>query len=333
LRFYYTSPILLAALFYLGAALSLLPFSKNKFAQELKYIKKSPKDVKRIIGAVVFGGILGPICLLYGVKLTTASTASLLLNLETVATTFLAFIIFKEHVGKRVVLASILTILAGALLIINFDYNINIGGLLVALGCFFWGFDNNFTATVEGISPQTNTIIKGLVAGLFNLFLALALGHYQIDLWTFIFAILVGFVSYGFSISLYILSARQLGASRSQIIFASNPFIGSLLSFLIFWNLPGTKFLIALGIMILAVILLYYEKHAHMHCHPELEHEHEHTHDDDHHFHSHKGSTDRQKHTHKHIHKKQDHSHLHYPDLHHRHSHWGDAPRTRGDFQ
>jgi len=101
-----SNPVFLASLFYLGAAFFLLPFSRKEFKQELRHIKNDKKDVYRLIGAIFFGGVLGPVCLLFGIKMINATSASLLLNLETVATTFLAWIFFKEGLGKRVLICS-----------------------------------------------------------------------------------------------------------------------------------------------------------------------------------------------------------------------------------
>ena len=183
------------------------------------------------------------------------------------------------------------------------------------------GFDNNFTATVEGLTPATNTIIKGLAAGLFNFILAWLYYDLNIELINVIYALLVGGFSYGLSISLYISSARYLGATRAQIVFAINPFLGLLLSYFIFNDLLDLKFFFALSVMIIAVIILYIERHVHLHEHLELEHEHEHTHDDDHHSHSHPGLPAKTKHIHRHYHTALTHSHLHYPDIHHKHRH------------
>ncbi len=45
--------------------------------------------------------IIAPILLMFGVRLGTAANASLLGNFEIVATTIIAFMIFKEKVSKR----------------------------------------------------------------------------------------------------------------------------------------------------------------------------------------------------------------------------------------
>jgi drug/metabolite transporter (DMT)-like permease len=316
------NPVLLASLYYLGASLFLLPFSWGGFRREVAALRRNRKDVGRIVGAVVFGGIIGPVALLYGIRLMDATSASLLLNFETLATTFLAWLLFRDHVSRRILIASLLTLIAGILLVFETGLTLNMGGILIWVACFAWGFDNNFTATVEGVSPQTNTLIKGLVAGTTNLILAFSLFDIDVSLRDVGVSLTVGGLAYGFSISLYITAARAIGATRSQIIFASNPFLGALLSWLVFMNTLDLRFFTALGIMLLAVGLLFFERHRHEHEHGELEHEHEHSHDDGHHSHRHAGTTGAEsRHSHLHRHERQVHSHLHYPDIHHQHDH------------
>jgi len=315
------TPILLAALYYLGAALFLLPFSYKNLRYEYKYIKNNNRDLFRLLGAVIFGGVLGPVFLLYGIKNINAHSASLLLNFETVFTSILAWTFFKEHLGKRIILSSLLTLIAGSLLVIGVDFSINLGGILIFLACICWGLDNNFTATIEGISPTTNTVIKGFVAGTFNLIIAAIWFDIVFEPLTILYGLIIGFLSYGLSIVLYISSARKIGAVRSQIIFAINPFFGSLLSFVLIADILELKFIIAFIVMIVAVLLIFSENHEHVHVHEEVEHTHEHHHDDDHHNHSHNDLSNFGNHTHMHKHKSTRHCHLHYPDTHHRHNH------------
>ncbi|MBF0314236.1 MAG: DMT family transporter [Oligoflexia bacterium] len=324
------SPLFLAGFFYLSGALFLLPFSWRTLASELRYLKRNRQDRLRIIGGVVSGGIIGPIFLLYGIKLSDATSASLLLNMETVATAIWAHFLFNEHFSKRVLISSMLTVVAGILLVFDFNYNIHWGGVLVMLACFSWGLDNNFTATVQGVSPTTNTIIKGVCAGIFNITLAFC---FERDLqsaplffysWTLVGAMVIGALSYGASISLYITGARFLGATRSQILFTTHPFLGGLISYLIFKDSLTINFVLALCLMLLSLFILYYEHHRHTHLHPSEEHEHEHAHDDEHHSHHHQHQYQhdhQEKHTHKHAHSEVEHEHHHYPDLHHRHQH------------
>ena len=315
------SPLLLASLFYLGAAVFLLPFKIRNLKNEIGQLINNKSDLMRIVGAIIFGGITGPVALLYGIKYSSPESASLLLNMETVATSLFAWFIFKEHLSTKVILSSILTVIAGSLLVINFNLNINYGGILVILACIFWGIDNNLTANVTSISPTVNTILKGFFAGTFNFLLFLIFEHSSI-LWDdFFYALIIGAFCYGLSIILYISSARNIGASRSQIIFSINPFMGSLVSYIIFQTSLGMEFMIAFLLMIIAISLLMYERHHHEHTHHEIDHLHEHCHDDNHHNHHHTEFLPGQNHSHQHTHNEITHSHIHYPDIHHKHEH------------
>lgn len=313
-------PILLASLLYLGAAIFLLPISIKEFPREI-YIIRCGKDMRRLLGAAVFGGIIGPLCLLYGIKQINASSASLLLNFETVATTFVAWFLFKEHISKKIVFSSILMCVAGAFLVVNMDLSINWGGLLIVAACCSWALDNNFTAAVESISPSTNTIIKGVFAGLFNLLLFFAIEELNFLLKDVLFALLLGGFAYGLSIWLYIRSARHMGAARSQIIFAANPFLGVIVSYFVLTEKLGLGFCIGLALMLVSIVLVYFERHHHHHIHKEIEHEHEHSHHDGHHDHTHLNEDCKNMHTHKHQHGRCEHAHVHFPDVHHKHSH------------
>lgn len=314
-------PLFLAGLFYFGGGLFVLPASLREARREIDHLARDRRDMRRILGAVLFGGVLGPIALLYGVKLTSAGTSSLLMNLETVATSLLAWSLFGEHLGRRSVAAAALTVLAGALLVVTPEFTLDPGGLLIALACLCWGFDNNYTATVEGVSPATNTLIKGIVAGTFNVLLAAGLGKAVWDPAWILGALVVGGFAYGLSIQLYIASARRIGAARSQVVFSANPFLGFAASFLFLGEPVGIRVAAAGAVMVAAIALLARESHAHEHLHDEEEHEHEHAHDDDHHDHPHPELPPAARHTHRHGHARIVHLHPHYPDLHHRHEH------------
>ncbi|MDP1044917.1 EamA family transporter, partial [Klebsiella pneumoniae] len=54
-----------------------------------------------------FGGILGPVALMFGLTRTAGATASLMLNLESVLTALIAWLIFKENADRRIVLGMI----------------------------------------------------------------------------------------------------------------------------------------------------------------------------------------------------------------------------------
>jgi thiol:disulfide interchange protein len=133
-------------------------------------------------------------------------------------------------------------------------------------------------------------------------------------------ALLLGFVAYGLSIYFYIIALRELGAARTSAYYAVAPFIGVLLSIIIFGQKPTASFIMALVIMIFGAYLAAFERHKHIHIHEEITHEHRHSHDDNHHTHRHGGMVDSE-HSHVHTHDKTEHMHIHTPDIHHDHSH------------
>ncbi len=276
---------------------------------------------RRLAAAVFFGGVLGPVFLLLALHRESAASVSLLLNLEIVATAVLAVGFFHEYLGKSG-WAGIAAILAGGVLL-SFQGGAPgvVAGLLAAAACACWGLDNNLTALIDGLSPAETTFWKGVVAGSTNLLLGLALAPFDASLGTIAAALVVGMFSFGASIVLYITAAQQIGAARSQAAFASAPFVGAALSFLLLKDPLGLP-VIAAGILFgLGVILSFLDRHEHEHKHEVSTHVHAHRHDDGHHTHEHAGIAPGTGHTHEHVHAPLTHSHRHLPDLHHRHSH------------
>ncbi len=311
-------PLSLAGLLYLGAAAATLPAA-------LRDIRKARWSDRRqqllLLGAVVFGGGLAPAFLLFGLMAAPAASVSLWLNLEVVATTLLAVALFHESADRRTALAVALVFLGGLLLAAHEGAAGIKAGALVALACVFWGLDNNFTSIVDGFTPPQTTCVKGLFAGTVNLILGLVLGERLPGLATVGFSLLVGGVCYGASIVLYISGAQQLGASRSQLLFATSGFFGVFLA----WTFLGERIfpaqLGAGGLMVAGLFLMFTARHEHAHRHEATAHTHSHRHDDGHHNHVHPGLPAGVRHTHLHDHEPFAHSHPHAPDLHHRHEH------------
>ncbi len=259
-----SDPLALASLYYLASATILLPFALPNIQSELKKLSihsKDAKDVFRLLGTFVFGGILAPVFLLYGIRLTTATSASLLLNLETATTATLAHFLFKEHLMKKDWVGAAGIITAGGILVFEHGWIPNIGGLFVALACVCWGFDNNFTAKIRAVTPITNAFLKGLVSGLFNMILAFGVGahwptthHYS----GLAGVLLIGMVSFGISIALYITCARKIGAFRSQVLFATSPFWGVGVSLLFLNERFILQQALASVILICSLSLIFY---------------------------------------------------------------------------
>jgi hypothetical protein len=137
-------------------------------------------------------------------------------------------------------------------------------------------------------------------------------------------ALLVGAVSYGLSITLYVSAAQGLGATRSQMVFSAAPFFGLLLSVTVLGETLTGAQAVAAGIMVISLMVLFSEKHAHVHRHDAMTHQHRHRHGEGHHDHAHEKSGAAMSHAHWHKHAPQEHAHDHWPDLHHRHAHDND---------
>ena len=271
--------------------------------------------------AVVFGGALGPVLLVAGLARIPAATGSLLLNFELVATLTIAAVVFREHLGRRLLVAAGLIGLAGVLLVWQPGVAFDVGGLFVIGACVCWGIDNSVTARIDQLSPEQITFTKGAVAGTVNVVLGLAIASSAgIEARQIVAALAIGALGYGASITLWVKGARDLGAARGQIIFATAPFIGAVVSWTVLHESISLVQLLAVPLAAAGVALSLRTSHEHAHRHTPLDHEHEHTHDDEHHDHGHAGAP-ADRHTHRHHHDPVEHGHDHVPDLHHGHAH------------
>ncbi len=310
----------LAGLLYLGAAVGVsgILIKEKKFLLPWKMIGKSRVY---LVGAILFGGVLGPLFLLAGLKLASAASVSMWLTLETVTTALLGHILFKDYLTRNGWLAVIGTVLAAVVLVWGEGIAGIKAGLLIALATTCWGLDNHLTALIDEITPAQSTFWKGIVAGTVNLSIGLFLAPWIANGFQLAASVLIGVFSYGFSIVLYILSAQNLGASRSQMFFSSSPFFGVFLAAVFLGEKITFAHVMGTVLLVLVFLLLFIENHNHKHSHSKLLHEHTHSHDDGHHLHEHPGLPLKTRHTHLHEHKVIQHNHPHLPDLHHRHSH------------
>jgi drug/metabolite transporter (DMT)-like permease len=314
------TPFQLAGLLYLGAALGVaLPVALERRRGDR--VRLDPRNRLRLTGAVLFGGVLGPVLLLMGLRLAAAASVSLILNLEVAATAALGALLFREPLPRRGWLGVTGIVAAGALLSSDAGWPGFAAGLLVAAACVCWGLDNHLTALIDGITPARSTLVKGVVAGATNLAIGAALAPLPASGATVGQALGVGAICYGVSISLYIASAQQLGATRAQGLFASAPFFGAGLAAVALDEPLSPVHAVAAVILSLSVALLFLARHRHAHTHEALEHIHSHRHDDGHHTHDHPGRPPGKRHTHRHRHEPVSHAHPHWPDLHHRHRH------------
>ncbi len=317
-------PQLLAGLLYLGSGLGLGVWwrwrRRGRLAHEATLTRR---DLPWLGGAIGFGGFLGPLLLLVGLSHTPASAASLLLNLEGVLTAGLAWTVFRENVDRRIVLGMVAIVAGGALLVWQgrLEWDGLLGPLMIAVACLCWAIDNNLTQKVSASDPIQIAALKGGVAGSVNLAIGLVLGGSLPPLPTIGSALLLGFFGYGLSLVLFVLALRSLGTARTGAYFSTAPFVGAILSLLL-WHEPATLSLVAAAaLMAFGVWLHLTERHGHVHTHAPLAHAHAHRHDN-HHRHGHAPDAPAgEPHTHAHVHDPLTHVHPHYPDIHHRHGH------------
>lgn len=317
------SPVMLAGLLYLGSGLGLAGVRLIR-DRGWKPAGLAPSEWPWLIGAIVFGGILGPVALMFGLTRTASATASLMLNLESVLTAVIAWLVFRENADRRIVFGMIAIVLGGVVLSgsdgggANHDW---MGPFAVALACLCWGIDNNLTRKVSASDALFIAGAKGLTAGVVNCGLALYLGAQFPELTKLVPILLVGFLGYGISLVMFVLALRGLGSARTGAYFSTAPFLGAAVALLAFGESVTAAFWMASALMAVGVWLHLTERHAHEHLHEATEHEHRHVHGE-HHQHEHGFEWDpAQPHSHVHAHNVMRHSHAHFPDVHHRHRH------------
>lgn len=315
------SPLMLAALLYLGAGVALtvvLAFRGQSLEAPLRRADRRP-----LAGILLLGGVVAPVLMLAGLQRTTGVAGSLLLNLEGPFTILLALAVFREHAGPRALAASALIVGAGALLSIQpgaIDGHWT-AALLIGGACACWAIDNNLSQRLSLRDPVAVVRVKALGAGALNLGVALVAGERLPGWFGLTCALLLGSASYGLSIVLDMHALRRLGAAREAAYFATAPFVGALLAIPLLGDRPTLLQAIAAGGMVLGVVLLLRDPHDHLHSHDAMEHEHLHSHDE-HHRHDHRPDDPKgEPHSHIHRHVPLLHDHPHFPDLHHRHRH------------
>lgn len=318
-------PLLLAGLLYLGSGLGLgawllLRHLRDPASSAALAIPHA--DRPWLLGAVFFGGVLGPALLMLGLAQTPAATAALLLNVEGVLTAVLAWMVFKESADRQIVLG-MLVIVAGGVLI-SWEAGaqaLSPGALLIVAACLAWAIDNNLTRKVSTHDAVLVAGLKGGLAGTCNTALALAAGAALPALPLVVGALAVGLLGYGVSLVLFVLALRTLGTARAGAYFSVAPLFGVLIALALWPEWPSARFWAAAALMALGVWLHLRERHQHAHTHAPMQHAHRHRHDE-HHQHAHDFAWDgTEPHAHPHRHEPLTHTHAHYPDIHHRHGH------------
>jgi drug/metabolite transporter (DMT)-like permease len=232
-----------------------------------------------------------------------------------------AGLVFREHLGRHLLTGTAFVVAAGVVLVASADADLRWGGLVIAAACLCWAFDNSITASLDHLQPSAITLAKGAVAGSANLALGLALDGGWPAAGPVCAALAIGALGYGVSITLWVTGARDLGAARAQLVFATAPFVGAIAAWAIGDSITARE-LVAFALGAVGVAFVLRSGHDHTHHHHAMSHGHEHVHDDGHHDHFHdEAIAPGTRHTHEHEHAPRVHSHPHVPDLHHRHDH------------
>ena len=252
-------PTMMAGFLYLGAGIGMgiLGLIRSRTGQAKKEIRLAGKDLPYTLGMIVLD-IAAPIFLMIGLKQTSAANASLLNNFEIVATSLIAMLFFREKISRQLWIAIFLITLSSALLTVEDAgaFRFSTGSLFVLLAAICWGLENNCTRMLSRSDPLEIVVVKGLCSGAGSIMIGLAVGESSPVIWDILLILLLGFIAYGLSIYFYVYAQRDLGAAKTSAYYAVAPFIGVLLSLIIFREIPGIMFFIALAIMILGTWLI-----------------------------------------------------------------------------
>ena len=319
-------PLWLAGLLYLGSGLGLAAWTVVRRLWRVEATAEAAltrKDWPWLGGAILAGGVIAPVLLVLGLRFTPASSASLLLNLEGVITALLAWFVFRENFDRRIFAGMVAIVIGG--LVLSWEGRLTHGVPWAALGivgaCFCWAVDNNLTRKVSAADPVQIAMLKGLIAGSVNVALAFTLVPTKPAWASAAIAGVLGLLSYGVSLTCFVLALRHLGTARTGAYFSTAPFAGAALSLLALQETPTLGFWLAGVCMAVGVWLHLTEHHEHTHTHESMGHEHLHIHDE-HHQHEHTAADPPgEPHSHAHRHTPLTHAHPHAPDIHHQHRH------------
>ena len=250
-------PSFMAGFLYLGAGTGMLitnAFRKDEAASVKAF---SHSDMPYLIGMVVLD-IIAPIMLMLALTSSPAANISLINNFEIVATSVIALIIFREKISGKlwtgiilITVASIMLSFEGTESLVFTKYSV-----FALIACVVWGFENNCTRRLSSGDPIKIVVIKGLGSGIGAIIVAVCAGE-QISLSVnILYALLLGFVAYGLSVFFYIKAQKELGAAKTSAYYAVSPFIGALLSLIIYRSLPDQFFLLSCMIMVIGTVIV-----------------------------------------------------------------------------
>lgn len=313
-------PLTTACLLYAGAVIAALAMRLGNATAGTRLCRG---DVPRILAIAVAGAAIAPACLAWGLARAGATAGSLVLNLEAVLTVLLAWLVYREPLGRRVILAVIIMAVAGATLAVDASARSQgglFGALAVTAATACWAIDNTLTRALAERDPLDVIAAKGGLGAALTGAIAILRGE-PLPPGAAIAALLVcGATGYGLSLRCYLLAQRRIGAARTGSVFALAPFVGAGIAWILGDRDASVLTAVAAAGFALGVYLHVSERHGHVHLHEPVEHEHAHRHDDGHHDHAHDPPVVGE-HAHPHAHARLEHRHEHAPDVHHDHEH------------
>jgi drug/metabolite transporter (DMT)-like permease len=326
-------PFTTAALLYAGAALAGALSRRPRQVEA----RLSRADLPRLLAMALFGAVLGPVALAWGLQRTSGTGASLMLTLEALFTAVLAWHLYGEAMDRRVRAAMGLLLAGGIALVVDQGLDQRqMGGssawglLAVAAATAAWGLDNSLSRALAERDPSQVVMAKGALGAAATALLAVLAAEPLPPAGTLLALFAIGASGYGLSLRCYLLAQRAFGAARTGSVFAFAPFIGAALAVGLGDRAPGWPMALGAALMLAGVLLHLAESHDHEHEHGLLDHEHAHQHDDGHHDHRH-DPMPAGPHSHRHQHAPTRHSHAHVPDAHHVHDHAHDNRHDRVD--
>ncbi|MBO4473921.1 MAG: DMT family transporter, partial [Clostridiales bacterium] len=189
---------------------------------------------------------------------SAAANISLINNFEIVATSLIAFVLFRERISGK--LCCGITLITVSSLLLSFEgmesLSFSTYSAFAFLACISWGFENNCTRKLSDCDPSRIVVIKGIGSGTGALLVSHILQEEnRLSLYV-VAALVLGFFAYGLSVYFYVFAQRRLGATKTSSYYAIAPFISALLSIVALRELPDVSFIVAFVIMIIGMIFV-----------------------------------------------------------------------------
>lgn len=311
-------PFTVSALLYAGAA--LLSFASYPLVgRSGRRLVRA--DAPRVALVAIFGAVVAPVLYVAGLGRAGPTTTSLVLNFEAVFTALFAWLLYREPIGTRVLVAMLLMLAGGMLMVEGGSEGAAplFGVLSVVAATASWAADNALSRALAEADPTDVVLAKCGLGAAATGTLAFLTGEPAPAGAASVALIALGGTGYGLSLRLYLLAQRRIGAARTGSVFATGPFLGAALAWLL-GDRGGTYTWLASAAFVSGVVLHATERHAHRHEHGETVHDHAHRHGEGHHDHHHEGAVEGE-HSHPHGHPSVAHDHEHAPDVHHDHEH------------